>query len=136
MKPKTFVTNLRRSRNAVSSSLTPRVTVCNMQVITLIHGGPNHKRAEYFSSGGARVSTQGGHKIFFGAPHVRKFFDDLFLLLPPISPIFSTSTTRQGGAVRVLLGAPSLQARAPGGHDAPPCPPWLRHCIMPLLYQA
>jgi hypothetical protein len=36
-----------------------------------------------------------------------------------------------GGAVRGVLGAPSLLARAPGGHDAP-CPPWLRHCSLHL----
>jgi hypothetical protein len=61
----------------------------------------------------------GGHKNFLGAPQWQSgknvdvsFLRPFFLLLPPI---FFPPTQPAGGAVRGVLGAPFLLARAPGG---------------------
>jgi hypothetical protein len=79
------------------------------------------------ASGGARVWTQGGIKIFLGRQkRLRKFFDDLFCFTPS-SYFFHQHHPR--GAVRGVLGAPFLLARAPGGMMPPAS--CLRHWQLP-----
>jgi hypothetical protein len=68
----------------------------------------------------------GGHKIFFGAPHVRKFFDDLFFT--PSPPIFPPAPPAGGGGRRTSRTRGAIPSgKGARGHDAP-LPPWLRHC--------
>jgi hypothetical protein len=80
-------------------------------------------------SGGARVSTQGGIKIFLGRHSGVNFLTTFFLLLPPI---FSSSTTRGGRRTRRPRGAiPS--GKGARGARCPPAP-WLRHWMSLLRH--